>query len=177
MREDSPSRISFFQAGRACSFVKSEARWEVTSVALWGSKSNKVAHFKKVPLFEGLTTRQVEQISRLADEIEVREGKRLAAAGETGRELFIIVEGRATVETPRGRTVHLGRGDFFGEMSLIDGAVRSATVTADGPMKLLVIGQREFWELLNAAPSISKKIMSTLAARLRDSDAAYSKVP
>ncbi|MEX0765442.1 MAG: cyclic nucleotide-binding domain-containing protein [bacterium] len=146
-------------------------------MALWGSKSNKVAHFKKVPLFEGLTPRQVEQISRLADEIEVREGKRLAAAGETGRELFIIVEGRATVKTPAGRTVRLGRGDFFGEMSLIDGAVRSATVTADGPMKLLVIGQREFWELLNAAPSISKKIMSTLAARLRDADAAYSKVP
>jgi len=144
---------------------------------MWGSKSSKVALFKKVPLFDGLTAGQVEQISRLADEIEVREGRRLATAGETGRELFVIVEGRATVKTPRGRTIRLGRGDFFGEMSLIDGAVRSATVTADEPMKLLVVGQREFWELLNTAPSISKKIMSTLAARLRDADAAYSKVP
>lgn len=146
-------------------------------MAFWGSKSSKVGLLKKVPLFDGLTDRQLEQISRLADEIEIREGKRLAAAGETGRELFIIVEGRATVKTPGGRTVRLGRGDFFGEMSLIDGAVRSATVTADSPMKLLVVGQREFWELLNAAPSIAKKIMSTLAARLRDADAAYSKVP
>lgn len=144
---------------------------------MWGSKSNKVSLFKKVPLFDGLTAGQVERISRLADEIEVREGRRLATAGETGRELFVIVEGRATVKTPRGRTIRLGRGDFFGEMSLIDGAVRSATVTADEPMKLLVVGQREFWELLNTAPSISKKIMSTLAARLRDADAAYSKVP
>jgi len=144
---------------------------------MWGSKSSKVALFKKVPLFDGLTAGQVEQISRLADEIEVREGRRLATAGETGRELFVIVEGRATVKTPRGRTIRLGRGDFFGEMSLIDGAVRSSTVTADEPMKLLVVGQREFWELLNTAPSISKKIMSTLAARLRDADAAYSKVP
>jgi len=146
-------------------------------VASRGSNSNKIALFKNIPLFDGLTSRQVEQISRLADEVEVREGKRLAAAGETGRELFIIVEGRATVKTPRGRTVRLDRGDFFGEMSLLDGAVRSATVTADGPMKLLVIGQREFWELLHTAPSISRKIMSTLAARLRDADAAYSKVP
>jgi CRP-like cAMP-binding protein len=150
---------------------------EVVWMALWGSKSNKVALLKKVPLFDGLTPRQVEEISRLADEVEVQEGKRLAATGETGRELFIIVEGRATVKTPRGRTVRLGRGDFFGEMSLIDGAVRSATVTADSPMKLLVVGQRDFWGLLDAAPSISKKIMSTLAARLRDADAAYSKAP
>lgn len=146
-------------------------------MALWEAKSVKVALLKRVPLFEGLTDRQLEQISRLADEIEVPEGKRLAAAGETGRELFIIVDGRATVKTPRGRTIRLGRGDFFGEMSLIDGGPRSADVTADGPMKLLVVGQREFWTLLNAASSISKKIMSTLAARLRDADAAYSRCP
>ena len=146
-------------------------------MALWEAKSGKVALLKKVPLFDGLTDRQLEQISRLADEIEVPEGKRLATAGETGRELFVIVDGRATVRTPRGRTVRLGRGDFFGEMSLIDGGPRSATVTADEPMKLLVVGQREFWALLGTASSISKKIMSTLAARLRDADAAFSQCP
>ncbi|MBI2201187.1 MAG: cyclic nucleotide-binding domain-containing protein, partial [Armatimonadetes bacterium] len=75
------------------------------------------------------------------------------------------------------RTVRLGRGDFFGEMSLIDGGPRSASVTADGPIKLLVVGQREFWELLSTASSISKKIMSALAARLRDADATYSECP
>ena len=146
-------------------------------MALWEAKSGKVALLKKVPLFDGLTDRQLEQISRLADEIEVPEGKRLATAGETGRELFVIVDGRATVRTPRGRTVRLGRGDFFGEMSLIDGGPRSATVTADEPMKLLVVGQREFWALLSAASSISKKIMSTLATRLREADATFSQCP
>lgn len=146
-------------------------------MALWGSKSSKGALLKKVPLFDGLTDRQLQQISRLADELDVPEGKRLATAGETGRELFVIVDGRATVKTPRGRTVRLGRGDFFGEMSLIDGGPRSASVTADGPMKLLVVGQREFWELLSTASSISKKIMSALAARLRDADATYSECP
>lgn len=146
-------------------------------MALWGSKSSKVGLLKKVPLFDGLTDRQLEQISRLADEVEVPDGKRLAVAGETGRELFIIVDGRATVKIPRGRTVRLGRGEFFGEMSLIDGAPRSASVTADEPMKLLVVGQREFWELLAAAPPIMRKIMSTLARRLRDADAAFSECP
>lgn len=146
-------------------------------MALWGSKSTKISLLKKVPLFDGLNDRQLEQISRLADEVEVPEGKRLARAGETGRELFVIVDGRATVKTPRGRTVRLGRGGFFGEMSLIDGAPRSANVTADEPMKLLVVGQREFWEVLNTAPSISRKIMSALAARLRDADATYSECP
>lgn len=146
-------------------------------MALWGSKSSKIGLLKRVPLFEGLSDRQLSQVSGLTDEVEVPAERRLAIAGETGRELFIIVDGRATVKIPGGRTVRLGRGDFFGEMSLIDGAARSATVTADGPMKLLVIGQREFWELLNTAPSISKRIMSTLAARLREADMAYSKCP
>jgi len=104
----------------------------------------------------------------------VAAGKRLATAGDTGRELFVIVEGRAVARTPQGRTVRLGPGQFFGEIGLIDGGPRSATVEASTPMRLLVIGQREFWGLLAAAPPIARRIMQTLSQRLREADAAFS---
>jgi CRP-like cAMP-binding protein len=138
------------------------------------TSNSKVALMRKVPLFDGLTDGQLTQVARLADEVDAPAGKRLATAGETGKQMFIIVTGRASVKTPRGRTVGLGPGDFFGEMSLLDGAPRSAHVDADTAMQLLVVGQREFWALLAEAPAISRKLMTTLSKRLREVDAAYS---
>ena len=136
--------------------------------------NNKVALLEKVTLFNGLSRKQLEQIARLAEEIEVPTGKRLAAAGESGHELFVIVEGHATVSGKRGRGRRLGPGDFFGEMSLLDGGPRSATVEADSAMRLLVVARREFWTLLAAAPPLTLKIMSTLSKRVRDAEAAIS---
>jgi CRP-like cAMP-binding protein len=146
-------------------------------MALWGAKSDKVALLRKVAFFDGLTAQQLTQVARLADEAEVEAGRRLARAGDTGKELFIIVDGEALVRPARGRAIRLGRGDFFGEMSLIDGAPRSATVEATTPMRLLVVGQREFWQLLATAPAISRRIMHAMAERLREANAAYSANP
>lgn len=145
---------------------------EVTSVAR--GEDTKVVLMRKVPLFDGLTGRQLAQIARLADEVDIPAGKRLATAGETGRQMFIIVSGRASVKTPKGRTVRLGPGDFFGEMSLLDGGPRSANVDADTDMQLLVLAQREFWALLDEASPISRKMMSTLSKRLREVNAEFS---
>jgi CRP/FNR family transcriptional regulator, cyclic AMP receptor protein len=137
-------------------------------------RSSKVALLETIPLFRDLSRKQLDQIARLADEIQVLAGKRLATAGERGHELFVIIEGRATVSTKRGRSLRLGRGNFFGEMSLLDGGPRSATVDADSDMRLLVVGQREFWQLLTAAPPLTFKIMSSLSNRVRDAEAAIS---
>jgi CRP-like cAMP-binding protein len=125
---------------------------------------------RNVPLFKGLSQKQLEQIARLVDEVEAPAGKRLATVGETGHELFIIMDGQARVLLPKGRTVRLGPGEFFGEMSLVDGGPRSATVEATTPMQLLVVGHREFWQLLDEAPSLNAKVMRTLAGRLRDAE-------
>jgi CRP-like cAMP-binding protein len=139
-------------------------------VPLWRSRSSKIALLQQVPLFEGLSQRQLEQIGRLTDEVEVPAGKRLATAGDVGRELFVIVEGQASVTTARARTVRLGPGDFLGEMSLIDGEPRSANVVAATPMRLLVVAHRDFWQLLDAAPPLARRIMRTLSRRLRDAE-------
>jgi CRP-like cAMP-binding protein len=137
-------------------------------------RSTKVLMLEKVPLFSGLSRRQLEQVAQIVDEIEVPAGRRLATAGAGGHELFVIVKGTAKVRPPRGRTVQLGPGDFFGEMSLVDGGPRSADVDADTALQLLVVGRRAFWQLLEAAPPLVPKIMSTLSRRLREAQASIS---
>ena len=137
-----------------------------------GGRSSKTALLEKVPLFSGLSRRQIGDIARLADEVDVSAGKRLATTGEPGGELFVIIEGQAVVKAPRGRSTRLGPGEFFGEMSLLDGGPRSATVEAATDMRLLVVGRRDFWSLLRVAPPLTLKIMTTLSRRVRDAEAS-----
>jgi len=131
--------------------------------------SGKTGLLKNVQLFQGLSERQLQQIARLADEMDVPTGKVLARAGETGHEMFVIVEGQASVTTSQSRTLQLGAGDFFGEMSLLDGGPRSATVEAATPMRLLVIGQRESsrcWPRPRSSPRASCERSPSVCARL-----------
>jgi CRP-like cAMP-binding protein len=134
------------------------------------SVSSKAALLEKLPLFAGLSPGERARISRLMEEIAVPAGKQLAVIGDTGREMFLIIDGRALVTTRRGRSVRLGPGDFFGEMSLIDGDPRSATIEATTPMRLLVLGYREFWQLLDESLPMVRKIMRALSQRLRQAE-------
>jgi CRP-like cAMP-binding protein len=136
------------------------------------SAAARAALLGKLPLFGGLSPREVGRIARLMREMEVPKGRRLVTAGEPGREMFLVVEGRALVTTQRGRAVRLGPGDFFGEISLIDGEPRSATVEATTPMRLLILGYREFWQLLDESLPMVRKIVRTLSRRLRQVDRA-----
>ncbi len=128
----------------------------------------KVALVEKVPLFAGLSQKELSQIARWVNEVELPAGSRLATAGEAGGELFVIVNGEAVVKTKPGRTAVLKAGDFFGEMNLIDGQPRSATVEATTPIRLLVLGQRDFWRVLERTTSIVRKVTSALCQRLRE---------
>lgn len=132
--------------------------------------SSKTAVLEKLPLFAGLSRKDLDQVSRLAREVDVAAGQQLATVGEIGRELFVIVEGRAQVTTKQGRTVHLGPGDAFGEISLIDGEPRSASVRATTAMRLLAVGYREFWQLMDDYLPIVRKITRALARRLREAE-------
>src|SRR5215831_12814640 len=120
----------------------------------------KLALVEKVPLFEGLSGRDLQKIARSVAEVETPAGTKLATLGEAGKEMFIIVEGEALVTTQPGRTTYLRSGDFFGEMSLLDGDPRSATVEATTPIRLLVLERRDFWHLLEQTTSIVRTVMS-----------------
>jgi CRP/FNR family transcriptional regulator, cyclic AMP receptor protein len=122
---------------------------------------------KSVRLFSTCNKRELARIASLADEVEAAKGKVLVRQGDPGRECFVIVEGRAKA-TMRGKgTAMLGPGSFFGEMALLDQGPRSATVTAETDMRLLVLGSRDFSALINEVPVVAVRIMRGLAERLR----------
>ena len=126
----------------------------------------KVELIRKVPLFSHLSRKQLAQVARVADEIDLREGKEMTREGTTGREFFVILEGSADVRR-RGRKVNsLKPGDFFGEIALVTSVPRTATVAATSPVRALVVTDREFRHLLEESPDIKTRVMQAMAARL-----------
>ena len=138
-------------------------------------RSDRFDALRKVPLFSGLSRRHLDLIARHADEVTLSAGNVLARQGERGLEFLLIVDGSARVERDGKRIARLAAGDFFGEMSLIDGKPRTATVTAETPVTLLVIHRRVFSELLDTVSGLRKKVMLTLCERLREADTALIK--
>jgi CRP-like cAMP-binding protein len=130
-------------------------------------RDTKLELLGNVRLFSTCNKRELARIASLVDEIEVPKGKVLVRQGDPGRECFVIAEGKAKA-TIRGKgSAVLGPGSFFGEMALLDQGPRSATVTAESDMHLLVLGSREFSALINEVPTVAVRMMRGLAERLR----------
>lgn len=126
----------------------------------------KVELIRKVPLFSHLSRKQLAQVAKVADEIDLREGKEMTREGAPGREFFVILEGSADVRR-RGRKINsLKPGDFFGEIALVTSVPRTATVAATTPVRALVVTDREFRHLLEESPDIKTRVMQAMAARL-----------
>jgi CRP-like cAMP-binding protein len=136
------------------------------------SQDDKITRLEEVSLFDGCTRRQLKRVAKIAEVIEVPAGSMLARKGDTGNEFFVILDGTARVELSAKRQVRLGPGEHFGEMSLLDGGPRSATVIADTPLRLLVIKRRDFSSLLRDVPDVTQNILVTLSKRLRGVDEA-----
>jgi len=107
-------------------------------------------------------------IAALFDEVWIESGERLINEGETGRELFLVLDGEAAVTVDDQAVATVGPGEFLGEMTLFERAPRSATVTALTPMRTLVAGAQSFATLLNDA-AVLRRLAATLARRLRAS--------
>jgi CRP/FNR family cyclic AMP-dependent transcriptional regulator len=127
----------------------------------------KLELLKRVPLLSGLGRREIEEVGRLAEEIDVPSGKVLMREGDTGREFFVLVNG--TVGIDRGGTSirTMEGGDFFGEIALLAEGPRTATATTESDAKLLVLGHREFHSLMDQFPAIRTCVLEALAARIR----------
>ena len=139
-------------------------------------RSDKADALKKVPLFSGLSRRYLDLIAREADEVKEEAGTVLTKQGGLGLEFLLILEGGARVEKDGTVIARLGPGDFFGEMSLIDGLPRSAAVIAESPSVLLVIQSRPFRSLLDTVPGLQRRLLVTLCARLRAADARLTSI-
>lgn len=123
-----------------------------------------------IPIFSECTRKELKAISRLVTPVSISEGKVLVREGEPGREFMIIVEGTATVRRNGRKVASLGPGDFFGELAVLAGVPRTATVTADTKMVVEAMNRQEFSSLLDESPAMAKKILMGAVKRLYAND-------
>ena len=133
-----------------------------------GIPNEVVGQLREVPLFAECNKGELRHIARLGTRVSVEDHRVLTRQGRPAQEFFLIRHGKATCLVDGTKVAELGPGDYFGEMALLDGGRRHATVIADGPTEVLVLERREFWSLLDSAPSITKKLLVTLARRARE---------
>jgi len=134
------------------------------------AKNSYLDSLSKVPLFSSMSRRDLQKIAKASDEVDVPDGKVLVEQGSRGREAFVILEGTATVKRNGRKVATFGPGDHFGELALLDGGSRTATVVADTPLTVLVIGQRELSGVLDEVPSLAHKMLASMAATIRELD-------
>jgi CRP-like cAMP-binding protein len=138
------------------------------------SRDQKIAYLQRIPILEGLTTRQLRAIARITEVMEAPAGQVLTRVGEPGDRFFLLVDGSAHAEVTPDEHPRIGPGEFFGEMSLLDGGPRSATVVTDTPVRLLLIHRRDFSKLLREVPALTQRILVTLCQRLRQAERALN---
>jgi CRP-like cAMP-binding protein len=129
-------------------------------------------HLAAVPLFSACSKKELQAIARASVEVDIPEGRMFVEQGQTGREAFIVLDGKAEVTRNGRKVATFGPGDYVGELALLDRGPRTASVTATTPMKVLVIGPREFSGLLDEVPTITHKLLASLATRVRELDKA-----
>jgi CRP-like cAMP-binding protein len=128
-----------------------------------------------VPLFEGLSKRQLKDVAKLATVVEHPAGSTVVKQGGPGESFMAVVSGQAKVQV-NGKTV--GRvlpGDHFGEISLLDGGARSAAVVAETPVTLLRIQHGNFIKVLVADPPLALALMMGLARMIRRVDRSLAR--
>lgn len=124
----------------------------------------------EIPIFSECTRKELKAISKLVTPVNITAGKVLVKEGEPGREFMIIAEGAATVRRNGRKVATLGPGDFFGELAVLAGVPRTATVIADTDMVVEAMNRQEFSSLLDESPAMAKKILMGAVKRLYAND-------
>jgi CRP-like cAMP-binding protein len=127
----------------------------------------RVRDLRRLPIFTGCTTRQLRRIASVTTELHIEAGRELTALGRTGTEFFVIVSGLASVRRDGVQIDELEAGSFFGEVALLDRGGRTATVTADTDMRLLVLTRREFLSTQFFVPAVAEQMLGVMTDRLR----------
>lgn len=126
-----------------------------------------IDRIRSVPLFSEFSDKDLHRVVAIAKEVSFPAGKEVSREGETGIGFHVIVDGTADVTVEGATHANLGAGAYFGEMSLLDGLPRSATVTATTDLKTVSMTSWDFNALIEQHPEISKKLLIELCRRLR----------
>lgn len=130
------------------------------------AKNAKVRLLKGVPLFAGCSKRELEELAVATDELSLGEGGVLAREGQPGREFFVLVDGGVRISRKGRKLGDLGAGDWFGEIALLTGSPRTATVTALTPIRVLVLTDRAFRRVVETMPTIALRVLASVGQRL-----------
>jgi CRP/FNR family transcriptional regulator, cyclic AMP receptor protein len=140
---------------------------DFVTIAAMLRKDGKIELLKTVPLFSHCSKKQLSAIARLADVVPMPAGTKLIVEGAKGREFMVFVEGSGEVRRKGRKVDTLGAGDFIGEVALLSGGPRNATVQTTSDSSLLVVTSRQFWDLLEQAPEIQRSVIKALGERLQ----------
>jgi CRP/FNR family cyclic AMP-dependent transcriptional regulator len=127
---------------------------------------------KAVPLFAHCTGKQIEFIVTQVEDMDFPAGRVLCTEGKSGGDFFVLLSGAADVTRKGRRIAKMTPGDFFGEIAIVDGGPRTATVTTTVPSRCLVLGPRQFQNVLHQDTDIAHSIMKALTMRVREAGAA-----
>jgi CRP/FNR family transcriptional regulator, cyclic AMP receptor protein len=131
------------------------------------SKRRLASRLVAVPLFAGLDHKELETIAESGREVSFEAGKKILQQGERGLAFLLILDGSVEVNKDGKRLAKLGKGQFFGEMTVIDDQPRSADVVAIEPTTCFGLTAWSFDAVIGSNPSIAKQIMKELVRRLR----------
>ena len=126
-----------------------------------------LAALERTPLFAGLDREYLEDVLRVGRRVSFDTGQAIVERGDPGDAMYIMVDGAAEVDVG-GRYHRLERGDFFGEMAVLAGKPREATVKAVEPLEALRIPADEFQVFLSTNPEIALSMLKSLVERLRE---------
>src|SRR5215216_2803441 len=132
-----------------------------------GKANSTVELLRKVDLFEGLTTKELASVADACKWAQFRDGDNIVTQGEPSARLYIITDGTAEVRVHGKKVDEIGPGDYFGEIAVIDGEPRAATVTATSPVSALSLANFNVKVLVRTMPDIGLKMLRKACARIR----------
>jgi CRP/FNR family transcriptional regulator, cyclic AMP receptor protein len=133
-------------------------------------KDGYVDHLAQLPLFSSCSKKDLRLVASKATPLDIPAGRTIIEEGAPGKEFFVIDTGSAVVKRNGRKVATLGPGSAFGELALLDGGPRTATVVAETDLSVLILTRQEFSGLLDEVGGLSRKLMQGLAKRLREAD-------
>ena len=129
-------------------------------------RQNEVA-LSGVPLLAGISRKHLRRLASEADEQRFQTGQTIVEEGMPGETLYVVLEGQGKVTRKKRRVGQVLPGDFFGELSAIDGGERSASVVAETPMRLLRLFRHTLVDMVRSEPDFSVRLLDGMIARVR----------
>jgi CRP-like cAMP-binding protein len=127
----------------------------------------KIDHLKRIPIFSGCTKAELESLAKNTDEVDLEAGHTLIVQGRPNHTFYVILKGEVDVDVHGKLTDHLGPGQFFGEISMLDRGPATATVTTTTPVEVLVMSHAQFHSAIKAHETIALHVIAVMAERLR----------